>query len=162
MYMTCWKHKQLWCQPSRFPCSFIFFTGICRWTDKSNSQDPVELGNQLMSTPITTAYHILVEENFNWSDTSYCQRPPWSSRPCCPCRPQCSLCKNLRLDTHFWVLGHSAPEIMWGMTNSSIPWPNEKFFDHEKWILTYPINIYWFTKIIKNSGIFGVHICRGK
>ena len=44
----------------------------------------------LMSSPITTAYHFLDEENFNWSDTSYCQRPPWSSCPCCPCRPQCS------------------------------------------------------------------------
>ena len=43
----------------------------------------------LMSSPITTAYQILVEENFNWSDTSYCQRPPWSSCPCCPCWPKC-------------------------------------------------------------------------
>ena len=43
----------------------------------------------LMSSPITTAYQILVEENFNWSDISFCQRPPWSSCPCCPCWPQC-------------------------------------------------------------------------
>ena len=31
----------------------------------------------------------LVEENSNHSDTSLCQRPPWSSPPCCPCHPQC-------------------------------------------------------------------------
>ena len=49
----------------------------------------IESKKNLISTTITTAYHILVNENFNWCDTSYCQRPPWSSPPCCPCRPQC-------------------------------------------------------------------------
>ena len=45
----------------------------------------------LMSTTITTAYHILVEEKFNQSDTSCqtCQRPPWSSPPSYPPRPRC-------------------------------------------------------------------------
>ena len=45
----------------------------------------------LMSTTITTAYHILVEEKFNQSDTS-CQtyqQPPWSSPPSYPPRPRC-------------------------------------------------------------------------
>ena len=51
--------------------------------------DILKVKKNLISTTITTAYHILVNENFNWCDTSYCQRPPWSSPPCCPCRPQC-------------------------------------------------------------------------
>ena len=51
--------------------------------------DILKVKKTLISTTITTAYHILVNENFNWCDTSYCQRPPWSSPPCCPCRPQC-------------------------------------------------------------------------
>ena len=41
-----------------------------------------------MSTTTTAAIHILVEENYNWSSTSSCQRPPWSSPPCRPCCPQ--------------------------------------------------------------------------
>ena len=49
----------------------------------------IESKKNLISTTITTAYHILVNENFNWCDTSYCQRPPWSSPPCCPRRPHC-------------------------------------------------------------------------
>ena len=49
----------------------------------------IESIKTLISTTITTAYHILVNENFNWCDTSYCQQPPWSSHPCCPRRPHC-------------------------------------------------------------------------
>ena len=51
--------------------------------------DILKVKKNLISTTITTAYHILVNENFNWCDTSYCQQPPWSSPRCCPCRPQC-------------------------------------------------------------------------
>ena len=51
--------------------------------------DILKVKRNLISTTITTAYHILVNENFNWCDTSYCQRPPWSSPPCCPRRPHC-------------------------------------------------------------------------
>ena len=45
----------------------------------------------LISTTITTAYHILVEEKFNQSDTSCqtCQRSPWYSPPSYPPRPRC-------------------------------------------------------------------------
>ena len=57
----------------------------CTWCVEKQ----IESKKTLISTTITTAYHILVNENFNWCDTSYCQRPPWSSPPCCPCRPQC-------------------------------------------------------------------------
>ena len=51
--------------------------------------DILKVKKNLISTTITTAYHILVNENFNWCDTSYCQQPLWSSPPSCPRRPQC-------------------------------------------------------------------------
>ena len=41
-----------------------------------------------MSTTTTAAIHILVEENYNWSCTSSCRRPPLSSPSCRPCCPQ--------------------------------------------------------------------------
>ena len=49
----------------------------------------IESTKTLISTTITAAYHILVNENFNWCDTFECQRPPWSSPTCCPRLPQC-------------------------------------------------------------------------
>ena len=49
----------------------------------------VESIKNFHATTTTTAYQILDEENSNRSDTSLCQWPPWSSPPCCPCRPQC-------------------------------------------------------------------------
>ena len=55
----------------------------------SNVVRYVESIKTFMSNTITTAHHVLVEENSNHSDTSLCQRPTWYSPPCCPCRPQC-------------------------------------------------------------------------
>ena len=46
-------------------------------------------------------------KNFNKSDTSWCQRIPWSSRACCPHRPQCwrkSTCMSLMLSYMFQEL----------------------------------------------------------
>ena len=43
-------------------------------------------------------------KKFNKSDTSWCQRIPWSSRACCPHRPQCwrtSTCMSLMLSYMF-------------------------------------------------------------
>jgi len=74
-----------WYPPPSCPCC-----PQCRWPPTHMYlilSDMLKVS--LMSSPITTAYQILVEENFNWSDISYFQRPPWSSCPCCPFRPQC-------------------------------------------------------------------------
>ena len=46
-------------------------------------------------------------KNFNKSDTSWRQRIPWSSRACCPHRPQCwrtSTCMSLMLSYMFQEL----------------------------------------------------------
>ena len=46
-------------------------------------------------------------KKFNKSDTSWCQRIPWSSRACCPHRPQCwrtSTCMSLMLSYMFQEL----------------------------------------------------------
>ena len=46
-------------------------------------------------------------KNFNKSDTSWCQRIPWSSRACCPHSPQCwrpSTCMSLMLSYMFQEL----------------------------------------------------------
>ena len=40
--------------------------------------DMLKVKATFMSTTITIAYHVLVEENFDWCDTSWCQVPPWS------------------------------------------------------------------------------------
>ena len=50
--------------------------------------DMLKVKKTFMSTTTTAAIHILVEENYNWSSTSSCQRPPLSSPSCRPCCPQ--------------------------------------------------------------------------
>ena len=55
--------------------------------------------SDMILSGITTAYHFLIEDNSNWSDTSWCQRPRWSSPPCCPCHPHCR-----RPPTHMYFM----------------------------------------------------------
>ena len=50
---------------------------------------------KLMSTTITAAFQIQVEENSNQSDTSGCQQPPWYSPSNCPCHPWCRWASTL-------------------------------------------------------------------
>ena len=93
---------------------------------------------------------------------------------------QLSFRKNLQFMTHCWCLSHLVPEIQLFeksffltfrcseatlaplvrvppyenkafLTNSVIPRPNGKLFDHEKWFLTYLTYIQEYTKIIRIS-----------
>ena len=47
-----------------------------------------------------------IEEHSYWSDTSWCQRPPWTTPPSSPCPPQCPIFlphkKTLHLDALNW------------------------------------------------------------
>ena len=92
---------------------------------------------------------------------------------------QLSSCKNLQLKTQFWCLSHflrysclkkkffpyisalrgnfsttrNGPpyENKAFLTNSVIPGPNRKFFDHGKWFLMYLTYIKEYTKMIRIS-----------
>ena len=70
---------------------------------------------KLMSTSITTAYHILDEEKPNWGDTSWFWRPPWSSPPGCPCHPPCRwppTFMSLMLSNMLKIYNHYHPRIL--------------------------------------------------
>ena len=83
---TSWCHQPLWSTPSNYPCH-----PQCR----QPSTHMFRLSHywlkvrKLMSTTITPAFQIQVEENSNQSDTSGCQQPPWYFPSNCPCHPWC-------------------------------------------------------------------------
>ena len=82
---TSWCHQPLWSTPSNYPCH-----PQCR----QPSTHMFRLSHwlkvkKLMSTTITAAFQIQVEENSNRSDTSGCLQSPGSSPPNCPCHPWC-------------------------------------------------------------------------
>ena len=77
---TSWCHQPPWPRSSNCPCH----PQCGRTATKMTWRMP-----DMILSSITTAYHFLVEDNSNWSDTSKSQRPRWSSPPCCPCRSQC-------------------------------------------------------------------------
>ena len=82
---TSWCHQPLWSPPSNYPCH-----PQCR----QPSTHMFRLSHwlkvkKLMSTTITAAFQIQVEENSNRSDTSGCLQSPGSSPPNCPCHPWC-------------------------------------------------------------------------
>ena len=88
---TSWCHQPLWSTPSNYPCH-----PQCR----QPSTHMFRLSHwlkvrKLMSTTITAAFQIQVEENSNQSDTSGCQQPPWYSPSNCPCHPWCRWASTL-------------------------------------------------------------------
>ena len=82
----------------------VFFSALCLASTVSLTTSShllqvvrqMKIWKTLISSTTATVHHILYEENSNRSDKSSCQRPPWSSPPCCPCSPQCRRPPNHR------------------------------------------------------------------
>ena len=122
-----WCHQPPWPPSSNCPCH----PQCGRTATKMTWRMP-----DMVLSSITTAYHFLVEDNSNWSDTSSSQRPRWSSPPCCPCRPQCC-----RPPTHMYLTLSDMLPVKKNCDNR-----NHYSISHPSW-KKIPTKVIWFQRL---------------